>query len=82
MHYHTALALLSPEVVHDHRAPGGLQASQQVLLRAYQVHPERLVRQPPNHSSSLRPCGSTYLAKLGQVRSDNIKDAFQVSQNH
>ncbi len=46
-HHHTALALLTPEVVHTRRASGVLQARQQVLLSAYKVHPERFVRRPP-----------------------------------
>ena len=49
-HHHTALALLTPEVVHTRRASGVLQARQQVLLGAYKVHPERFVRRPPRPS--------------------------------
>jgi putative transposase len=49
-HHHTALALLTPEVVHTRRASGVLHARQQVLLDAYKVHPERFVRRPPRPS--------------------------------
>ena len=49
-HHHTALALLTPEVVHTRRASGVWHARQQVLLDAYKVHPERFVRRPPRPS--------------------------------
>lgn len=46
-HKHSALALLTPAVVHYGQAPTVLHARQQVLHQAYAVHPERFVKGPP-----------------------------------
>lgn len=46
-HYHSALASLTPEVVHHGRAPHMLERRRLVLDAAYRLHPERFVRKPP-----------------------------------
>lgn len=43
-HHHTALGLLTPADVHFGRAQAVLDQRQQVLLAAYQKHPERFVQ--------------------------------------
>jgi putative transposase len=43
-HYHSALGLLTPAVVHYGRATHVLTARQQVLQQAYQRHPDRFVK--------------------------------------
>jgi putative transposase len=40
-HYHSGLGLLTPEDVHYGRAPRIVEARQEVLLAAYEKHPER-----------------------------------------
>jgi putative transposase len=42
-HYHSALALLTPAIVHHGQAPQIQAQRQQVLAAAYQTHPERFV---------------------------------------
>jgi putative transposase len=46
-HHHSALGLLTPEVVHYGRTVEVLAARQQVLTAAWQAHPDRFVRRPP-----------------------------------
>ena len=46
-HHHSALALLTPADVHYGRAETILQQRQQVLQTAYQKHPDRFVKGPP-----------------------------------
>jgi putative transposase len=46
-HHHTGIALLTPEVVHYGKAKPVIAARQQVLLAAYQEHPERFPRGVP-----------------------------------
>ncbi len=46
-HHHTAIALLTPAMVHQGQAPAVLAARQEVLRAVYQVHPERFVRGEP-----------------------------------
>jgi putative transposase len=46
-HYHSGIALLTPQAVHYGQAQSILAARQQVLLAAYSLHPERFVRQLP-----------------------------------
>lgn len=49
-HHHSALALLTPAVVHYGQAPAVLERRREVLHAAYLAHPERFVRgepQPP-----------------------------------
>jgi putative transposase len=46
-HHHSALGLLTPEVVHYGRTDEVLAARQRVLTAAWEVHPERFVRKPP-----------------------------------
>lgn len=48
-HYHSALALLTPEQVHYGRAMPIIDQRQRVLNRFYEVHPERFVNGPPQH---------------------------------
>ena len=43
-HYHSALALLTPEDVHYGRAEQIIARRQRVLTRFYEAHPERLSR--------------------------------------
>lgn len=46
-HRHAGIALLTPEVVHYGKAPEVLKQRCDVLLTAYNNHPERFVRKPP-----------------------------------
>lgn len=46
-HYHSGLGLLTPEDVHYGRAPRILEARQEVLLSAYEQHPERFKERMP-----------------------------------
>jgi putative transposase len=46
-HYHSGIALLTPAAVHHGRAAAILEKRQAVLTEAYQLHPERFVRKPP-----------------------------------
>ena len=46
-HRHSALGLLTPEIVHRGRAGEVRVARQAVLADAYAAHPERFVRKPP-----------------------------------
>ena len=46
-HYHSALGLLTPAVVHHGQAQQSQTQRQQVLVAAYQTHPERFVRGQP-----------------------------------
>ncbi len=48
-HYHSALALLTPEDVHYGRAEQIIGERQRVLDRFYEEHPERFVNGPPKH---------------------------------
>ena len=47
VHHHSGIALLTPEVVHYGRAEQVTKERQSTLLRAYEEHPERFVRQAP-----------------------------------
>jgi len=57
-HYHSGIALLTPEMVHRSKAPAILTRRQAVLDLAYALHPERFVRKPPQ-PLQLRP--ATYI---------------------
>lgn len=46
-HHHSAIGLMTPSDVHFGRAPLIIQKRQQVLLMAYEKHPERFVNGPP-----------------------------------
>src|ERR1039457_7718985 len=46
-HHHSGLGLLTPEVVHSHRADQDRDLRQHTLDIAYAAHPERFVRKPP-----------------------------------
>ncbi len=46
-HHHSALGLLTPEVVHYGRTGEVLAVRQHVLTAAWEAHPERFVRKPP-----------------------------------
>ena len=50
-HRHTGIGLLTPEMVHYGRAQAVLRARKEVLLVAYQKHPERFVRKEPSPQS-------------------------------
>lgn len=50
-HHHSALQLLTPATVHYHQTAQLISQRQVVLDRAYQKHPERFVRRPPQHPS-------------------------------
>ena len=47
VHHHTGIALLTPYDVHHGHAQAVLDRRQQVLLAAYEAHPERFVKGPP-----------------------------------
>ena len=46
-HHHSALAFLTPQVVHFGQADQILAARRETLLAAYRAHPERFVRRAP-----------------------------------
>lgn len=46
-HHHTGIGLLTPEVVHHGRAKNVIKARDEVLLAAYETHPERFVKKQP-----------------------------------
>ena len=46
-HYHSGLAMFTPRLVHYGLTETCLKVRQQVLNRAYQLHPERFVHRPP-----------------------------------
>jgi putative transposase len=46
-HRHSALGLMTPEMIHYKRSAEVIEARQAVLTAAYDLHPERFVRQPP-----------------------------------
>jgi len=46
-HHHSGIGLLTPASVHYGQAAETIAARQQVLLAAYQAHPERFVRGTP-----------------------------------
>ena len=46
-HHHSGLGLLTPATVHGGQAAATIAARQEVLLTAYQAHPERFVRGTP-----------------------------------
>jgi putative transposase len=50
-HYHVALGLLTPEIVHYGHADRVVEQRKSTLLRAYQAHPERFVRKAPEPSA-------------------------------
>ena len=50
-HYHSGLALLTPAMVHYQQTGPILQQRHQVLDVAYQLHPERFVRQAPKQTA-------------------------------
>jgi putative transposase len=50
-HYHSGLALLTPAMVHYQQTGPILQQRQHVLDVAYQLHPERFVRQAPKQAA-------------------------------
>jgi Glycosyl transferase family 2/Integrase core domain len=52
-HRHSGLALLTPAMVHYNQTGRILQQRQHVLDAAYQLHPERCVRQAPKPSAVL-----------------------------
>jgi putative transposase len=50
-HHHSGLQLLTPATVHYGQATQLISKRQSVLDVAYQAHPERFVRRPPQHPS-------------------------------
>jgi putative transposase len=50
-HHHSGLQLLTPATVHYGRAAQLISHRQSVLDFAYQAHPERFVKRPPQHPS-------------------------------
>ncbi len=46
-HHHSGIGLLTPAIVHRGEAVATIAARQQVLMAAYQLHPERFVRGAP-----------------------------------
>jgi putative transposase len=57
-HHHSALGLLTPEIVHYGRTLEVLAARQQVLTAAWHAHPDRFVRRPPVPAS---PPGAVWI---------------------
>ena len=49
-HRHSGIELLTPAMVHYGQAPAIVKQRQVVLDAAYQAHPERFVRRPPQSS--------------------------------
>jgi putative transposase len=47
-HRHSGINLLTPQMLHYGEAEQVLQAREQVLLKAYEAHPERFVRGIPS----------------------------------
>jgi len=50
-HHHAGLNLMTPATVHYGQAEKRISARQSVLDAAYQAHPERFVKRPPQHPS-------------------------------
>jgi putative transposase len=50
-HHHSGLQLMTPAIVHYGHAEELLSHRQSVLDAAYQAHPERFVKRPPQHPS-------------------------------
>lgn len=50
-HYHTGIALLTPEMMHSGRAEQVIQQRATVLAMAFQAHPDRFVNKPPTPPS-------------------------------
>jgi len=48
-HHHSGIGMMTPEAVHYGRAPVILAARQRTLDKAFALHPERFVRNPPTH---------------------------------
>lgn len=48
-HYHSGIALLTPEMIHCGQAPAVIHRRSAVLEAAYDAHPERFVRKKPTH---------------------------------
>ena len=48
-HYHSGIGMMTPEAVHYGRAPMIIAERQKTLDKAYALHPERFVRNPPLH---------------------------------
>ena len=46
-HRHSAIGLMTPEMIHSKRSARVIDARQTVLTAAYATHPERFVRRPP-----------------------------------
>ena len=57
-HHHSALGLLTPEIVHFGRTGEVLAARQETLTAAWHAHPDRFVRQPPVPAS---PPGAVWI---------------------
>ena len=73
-HHHTALGLLTPEMVHYGRTPAVLAQRQLVLSAAWLEHPERFVRgQPvparPPEAAWINPPSPPLLATEGEEKS-------------
>ena len=48
-HHHSGIGMMTPEAVHYGRAPMIIAARQNTLDKAFALHPERFVRNPPLH---------------------------------
>jgi putative transposase len=48
-HHHSGIGMMTPEAVHYGRAPEIIAARQRTLDKAFMLHPERFVRNPPVH---------------------------------
>jgi putative transposase len=48
-HHHSGIGMMTPEAVHYGRAPMIIAARQRILDKAFALHPERFVSNPPLH---------------------------------
>lgn len=48
-HHHSGIGMMTPEAVHYGRAPQIIAERQKILDKAFALHPERFVRNPPVH---------------------------------
>jgi len=80
-HHHSGIGLLTPATVHCGQAAETIAARQQVLLAAYQAHPERFVRgtpRPPDLPTAVWINPPT-AAKPGVERLSVVRDQPQLS---
>ena len=74
-HHHSGIGLLTPEVVHYHRAEQVRESRQQTLDAAYAAHPERFVRKPPQPPALPTEVWINPPPKSASTRSDSQEQA-------